>query len=346
MSDIVNLSRRRFLEASALAGGGLVLGVRVTLRDATAQAADGAAKIIPCNAFVHIGTDDLVHVVVNHSEMGQGPYTSGPMLVAEEIEADWSKVRYLPAPVDPAYNHSVYGIQMTGGSSSTWSEWDRVRKAGAAAKVMLIAAAAEAWKVEPATCRAEKNHVIHDASGRRTSFGDLAESAAQQTPPQDPPLKDSKNYKIIGKPTHRLDTPDKTNGKAVFGLDVQVPGMLVALVARSPVFGGKVRRFNADQAKVVPGVRHVVEIERGVAVVADGFWAAKRGREALEVTWDEGPLAALDTNKQGDEYAALAGKPGVVAARRATSRPRSVQLKRKSRPSTTCPTWRMPRWSR
>lgn len=313
--SIVNLSRRRFLGASALAGGGLVLGVHFASRSvpAAAQSADAAATIVPCNAFVRIGTDDLVHVVVNHSEMGQGPYTSGPMLVAEEIEADWSKVRYVPAPVDPAYNHSIYGIQMTGGSTSTWSEWNRVRQAGAAARMMLIAAAAEAWEVKPDACRAEKNQVIHDATGRRASFGELAERAAKQTPPQDPPLKDPKDYKIIGKPTRRLDTPDKTNGKAMFGLDVSLPGMLVALVARPPVFGGKVKSFNADQAKGIPGVKHVVEIERGVAVVADGFWPAKRGRAALEIAWEEGPLASLDTDKQREEYAALADKPGAVA---------------------------------
>jgi isoquinoline 1-oxidoreductase beta subunit len=313
MSEIVNLSRRGFLKAGALAGGGLVLGVYLPGLGGRAKAADEKAAAFAPNAFVRIGTDESVTVVVAHSEMGQGPYTSIPMAVAEELDADWSKVRFEAAPVDPAYNHSVYGIQMTGGSSSTWSEWERVRKAGAAARMMLIAAAAEGWKVEPAACRAEDGWVIHAASGRKESYGKLAERASKLKPPENVVLKDPKDYKIVGKPTRRLDTPDKTNGKAVFGLDVAVPGMLVAVVARPPVFGGKVKRFDAEKAKAVAGVRHVVEIERGVAVVADGFWPAKRGREVLEVEWDEGPLAKLDSRAQGEEYAELAKKPGVVA---------------------------------
>jgi isoquinoline 1-oxidoreductase beta subunit len=313
MSEVLNLSRRRFLAASALAGGGLILGVYLPHIDSRADAAEGKVKTFAPNAFVRIGTDDSITVIVNHSEMGQGPYTSIPMVVAEELEADWSKVRYEAAPVDPAYNHSVYGIQMTGGSTSTWSEWERLRKAGAAARLMLIAAAAQTWKVEPAACRAENSQVLHPASGRKLSYGQLAEKAAGLKPPRDVPLKDPRDFKIIGKATRRLDTPEKTNGKAIFGLDVQLPGMLVALVARPPVFGGKVKSFRADKAKAIPGVRHVVQIERGVAVVADGFWAARRGREALEITWDDGPLAGLDSRKQGEEYAELARRPGAVA---------------------------------
>jgi isoquinoline 1-oxidoreductase beta subunit len=313
MSEIHNLSRRGFLKAGAFVGGGLILGVYLPqFRDAV-QGADEKGRTFAPNAFVRIGTDDTVTVIVNHSEMGQGPYTSVPMVVAEELEADWSKVRFEAAPVDPAYNHAVYGIQMTGGSTSTWSEWERLRKAGAAARLMLIAAAADTWQVEPATCRAENGQVLHPASKRSLSFGKLAEKAASLKPPQNVPLKDPKDFKLIGKATRRLDTPDKTNGKAVFGLDVTVPGMLVALVARPPVFGGKMKSYSADKAKAVPGVRHVVAIERGVAVVADGFWPAKLGREALEVVWDEGPLATLDSQAQGKHYAELAQKPGAVA---------------------------------
>src|SRR5262249_26500900 len=151
-----------------------------------------------------VGTDDIVTVIVNHSEMGQGPYTSVPMLVAEELEADWSKVRFEAAPVDPAYNHSVYGIQMTGGSSSTWSEWERVRKAGAAARMMLVAAAAQTWKVEPSECRAENGFVAHAATGRKLSYGQLAEAASRLKPPEKVTLKDPKDFKIVGKPTKRL----------------------------------------------------------------------------------------------------------------------------------------------
>jgi isoquinoline 1-oxidoreductase beta subunit len=204
------------------------------------------------------------------------------MMVAEELDADWSNVRYEAAPVAPEYNHSIYGIQMTGGSTSTWSEWERVRKAGAAARQMLLAAARETWGVGVDTCRTESNQVIHSDSGRKLSYGEVAEKASRLTPPQNPPLKDPKTFKLVGKPTRRLDTPEKTNGKALFGLDVNVPGMLVAVVARPPVFGAKLKSFNAEKAKAIPGVQGVVEIERGVAVVADGFWPAKRAREALE----------------------------------------------------------------
>jgi isoquinoline 1-oxidoreductase subunit beta len=265
------------------------------------------------NAFIRIGRDDTVTVIVNHSEMGQGVYTALPMIVAEELDADWSKVRVEAAPVDPAYDHTLWGMQATGGSTSTWTEWERLRQAGAMAKAMLLAAAAEAWQVEPASCRAEQGQVLHAASGRRLSYGQLAEKAAAMQKPQKAVVKDPGDFKLIGKPTRRLDTPDKTNGKAVYGLDVHVPGMLVAVVARPPVFGGKVRSFDAEKAKGVPGVRHVVQISRGIAVVADGFWPAKRGRDALKIDWDEGPLAGLDSQKQGEEYAELAQKPGATA---------------------------------
>jgi isoquinoline 1-oxidoreductase beta subunit len=313
MNTIVNLSRRNFLKTSALAGGGLILGVYLPGAHHRTEAAQQTTSTFAPNAFVRVDKDESVTVIVNHSEMGQGPYTSVPMVVAEELEADWSKVRFEAAPVDAVYNHSVYGIQMTGGSSSTWSEWERLRKAGAAARQMLIATAAETWKVEPASCRAENGRVVHSASGRRVSYGQLVDKASRLAPPQNVTLKDPKQFKIIGKPMKRLDTPDKINGKAVFGLDVKVPGMLVAVVARPPVFGGKVKSFNADKAKAIAGVRHVIEIERGIAVVADGFWPAKRGRDALEVAWDEGALAVLDSGIQGVQYAKLAEQPGAVA---------------------------------
>jgi isoquinoline 1-oxidoreductase subunit beta len=268
------------------------------------------------NAFVRIGTDGVVTVIVNHSEMGQGVYTALPMLVAEELDADWSTVRVEAAPVDPAYNHTLWGMQATGGSTSTWTEWDRLRQAGAVARAMLIAAAAETWQVDPASCRTEKGQVRHEATGRQLSYGQLAEKASGLRPPQKVGLKDPGNFTLIGQPTKRLDTPEKLDGTGIYGLDVTVPGMLIALIARSPVFGGKVKSFAADRALAIPGVRHVVQIERGIAVVADGFWPAKRGREALEIAWDEGPLAGLDSRRQGERYAELAKLPGAVAAKR------------------------------
>jgi isoquinoline 1-oxidoreductase subunit beta len=313
MSEVKNLSRRLFLRSSALAGGGLVLGVYLPqLAGDTGKAKTGGPTFKP-NAFVRIGADESVTVIANHSEMGQGIYTGLAMIVAEELDADWSKVRVEAAPADPVYNHTLYGAQITGGSTSTWTEWDRLRKAGGSARAMLIAAAAEIWGVAPATCSARDGHVAHAPSGRRASYGTLVERASRLAPPKDVVLKDPKDFKLIGKPTKRLDTPSKVDGTAIFGLDVTVPGMLVALIARPPVFGGKAKAIDATDAKAVPGVRHVVEIDRGVAVVADGFWAAKKGRQALRVTWDEGPLVTLHTRTQGQEYAELARRPGAVA---------------------------------
>ena len=313
MNEILNCGRRDFLKTGVLAGGGLVLGLYLPPFGRAAEAAQASHSAFAPNAFLRIGTDDAVTVIVNHSEMGQGIYTALPMIVAEELDADWSKVRIEAAPVDPAYNHTRFGMQMTGGSTSTWSEWDRLRKAGAVARAMLIAAAAEIWNVDPPSCHARNGQVVHAASGRRLSYGRLAEKASSLTPPQSVTLKDRKDFNLNGKPTKRLDTPEKVNGTGVFGLDVKVPGMLVAVVARPPVFGGKVKSFDAGRANAVPGVRHVVEIDRGVAVVADGYWPASQGRKALETVWEDGPLARLDSRAQGAQYAELAKQPGAVA---------------------------------
>jgi isoquinoline 1-oxidoreductase subunit beta len=314
MNDIHTISRRKFIQNSAAAGGGLLLGFYLPASGKTIKNAGvpDPADFAP-NAFIRIGTDNTVTVIVNHTELGQGAYTSLPMLVADELDADWSKVRFESAPVDPAYNHTVFGLQMTGGSTSTLTEYDRLRKAGATARAMLIAAAAQTWGVDSSTCRTENGKVVHDASGKSLQYGQLVEKASGMPVPADVKLKEPKDFKIIGKPTKRLDTPQKINGTGIFGLDVKLPGMLIALVARPPVFGGKVKSFNADKTKAISGVKHVVEIDRGIAVVADGFWPAKLGREALEVEWDEGPLAELDSKVQRKEYAELAKQQGVSA---------------------------------
>jgi isoquinoline 1-oxidoreductase subunit beta len=301
------LPRRDFLKLSVAASGGLLIGFYLPTSKAAA-----AATFAP-NAFVRIGTDDSVTVIVNHSEMGQGVFTALPMILAEELDADWTKVRFEPAPVDPVYNHPVFHMQITGGSTSTWSSFDQFRNAGATARAMLITAAAQRWNVDAASCRTENSIVIHSASNRRLSYGQLAESAAKITPPQQVALKDPKDFKLIGTPLKRLDTPEKTNGKGIFGIDVKLPGMLTAVVARSPVFGGKLKSFNADKTKAMPGVRKVVEVPSGVAVIADGFWAAKRGRHALQIEWDEGPMADFNSKLQREQYAAMAKQPGLVA---------------------------------
>jgi isoquinoline 1-oxidoreductase subunit beta len=308
MSTSVN--RRDFLRIGAAAGGGLLIGLH--LPELVRANAATAAAFAP-NAFIRIGTDDIITVIVNKSEMGQGVYTSLPMLAAEELEANWSRVRFESAPVDPAYNHPVFGIQMTGGSTSTPSEWERFRKAGATARLMLIAAAARQWNVEPQSLKAENSFVIHSASSRRASFGSLAEAAAKIEPPKDVPLKDPKEFKLIGKATRRLDTPAKVDGSAQFAIDVKIPGMFTAVVARAPVFGGKVVSFNDEQARKVPGVKDVVPVPSGVAVIASGFWPAKLGREKLEVKWDDGANANLSTTAMREQFAKLAQSPGLVA---------------------------------
>lgn len=320
----MSIKRRDFLKTGAAVGGGLLISLYLpewsrgsgadaaNLRAAT-PAMPATPAIFSPNAFIRIATDESVTVIVNKSEMGQGVYTSLPMLIAEELEADWSKIKVESAPVDPAYAHPIYGIQMTGGSTSTTSEWERFRKAGATARLMLIAAAAQSWKVDPQGLRAEKGYIIDSSSGRRASFGSLASIAATLEPPKEVPLKDPKDFKVIGKPTRRLDTPSKVNGTAQFGLDVQIPGMMTAVVARSPVFGGKVVSFNADKAKAIPGVRDVVQVPSGVAVIANGFWPAKLGRDRLEIVWDEGANATLSTVGMREQYANLAKTPGLIA---------------------------------
>jgi len=311
MSGIANISRRDFLKAGTLIGGGLVLGV--SLPPSALPAKQSAKTGMPSlNAFVRIGADDTVTIVVNHSEMGQGVYTSLPMLVNEELGADWTKVRFEAAPVDPAYNHTTFGMQTTGGSTSVWSEYDRLRQMGAAAREMLIAAAAKQWKVDPGSCRAENGKVI-SSSGKSLTYGKLAKQAAALPVPKDVKLKDPSQYAIIGKPVHRLDTPEKVNGAAKFGMDVSLPGMLTAVITRPPIFGATVKSVNEERAKAVPGVKAVAQVPSGVAVIAKDFWSANKGRELLEIAWDEGPLATLSTPGMRQQYADLAATAGLAA---------------------------------
>jgi isoquinoline 1-oxidoreductase beta subunit len=312
VSVSARMQRREFLKAGAALGGGLLISLYVP-EFVPATRADSAVKPVALNAFVRIGSDESVTVISNHSEMGQGIYTSLPMLLNEELEADWARVRVESSPVDAVYNHTVFGLMMTGGSTTTNSEYDRFRKMGAMARILLITAAAQSWNVDPQTCHAAKGYVIHTPSGRRASYGSLAEAASRIAPPKDIPLKDPKDFTLVGRPVHRLDTPSKTNGTAQFGLDVYIPGMLTAVVARAPVFGGKVISFHADAAKAIPGVVNVVQVPSGVAVIAKGFWPAKLGREKLEINWDDGPGAAISTVAMRENFSALSKTPGAVA---------------------------------
>src|SRR5437588_1193035 len=310
----LRVPRRDFLKTSAAIGGGLCFAAYVPELAARPLKNSPANDVsFAPNAFVRIAPDESVTVIANHSEMGQGIYTSLPMLLNEELEADWSKIRVEPAPVDAAYNHTVFGMQMTGGSTTTPSEWERFRKMGAMARLMLVDAAAQKWNVLASECRVEKGVVIHASSGRRASYGSLAAAASQLKSPPDVPLKDPKQFSLIGTPAHRLDTPSKINGTAQFGLDVQLPGMLFALVARPPVFGGKVTSFDASEALKIKGVRVVEQIPSGVAVIADRFWAAKLAREKLKISWDDGENATLSTSKMLQDFSKLSATPGAVA---------------------------------
>src|SRR3989449_9633564 len=251
------INRREFLEAAGVAGAGLVIGFHLP---ATTRGRAAAAAPFAPNAWLRIGPDESVLVVVDRSEMGQGVTTSLPMLLAEELEADWSKIRIESAPADKAYINPMFGMQGTGGSTSVRAAFTPLRKAGAAAREMLVGAAADTWGVDKSTCRAEQGAGIHTPSNRRLTYGTLAAKAATVPLPHDVPLKDPKDWKILGTRVKRLDSPSKVDGSAVFGIDVKAPGLLVAVVARSPVFGGKVQSFDAAKAKAVPGVKHVVQI--------------------------------------------------------------------------------------
>ena len=311
-------SRRRFLQTSAGLASGLVIGfylprgTRTVLLAETQAPPAGQPKLPDPNAFLHIGSDETVTIRLAHVEMGQGIWTTLAMLVAEELECDWSKVRVEHAPAAPVYAHLLFGMQGTGGSTTTWTELDRYRQVGAIAREMLIQAAAQRWSVPASSCRAEQGFIT--AGSRRLSFGALAEAAQRLAPPTEVTLKPASAWKILGKPTRRLDSPEKVNGKALFGLDVRFPGLMTAVIARSPAFGGTVKGFSAEKALKVPGVKRVVEVPSGVAVVAEHFWAAHQGREALDVQWDEGPGARVDSARMLDEYRALARTPGARAA--------------------------------
>jgi len=304
------LSRRTFLKVSAAAGGVLIVGGYVPGLQDEAE----AAGIFEPNVWLKIGADDSITIMLSQLEMGQGVMTSMPMLVAEELDIDWNKIKTEWTPADAKYgNPNFGGAQLTAGSNSVRGMWKLLREAGATARVMLVTAAAQTWGVAENTCSTDKGEVIHKASGRRLRYGSLVDKAAALPMPKAVSLKDPKDFRIIGQSLPRLDIPEKVNGKAGFGIDVKRPGMLIARIVRCPVFGGKVASFNPGKAKAVTGVRHVVEISNGVAVVADNYWAASKGAQALDVKWNEGALANLNSADIIKRYAALAEQPGKVA---------------------------------
>ena len=320
MTAPLNISRRTFIKATALVVGGLVIAFNIPnakrfLLPGVAPEKTGAdaAKLPAPNAFLRIGTDNTITVMLAHSEMGQSIWTTLPMLIAEELDADWSKIKVEHAKAAPEYIHTAYGIQITGGSSTTWSEFDRYRQAGALTRALLVAAAAEELGVPVETLQTENGFVI--SGDKKISYGELAETAAKLETPKAVTLKQPKDWKIIGKATKRLDGPEKINGTAIFGQDIHFEGLKTAMVARSPVFGGSVKSFDASAAKKIKGVQNVVQVPTGVAVIADNYWAAKQGRDALKVEWDLGPNAGLDSKKMLEEYRSMATKDGLPAAK-------------------------------
>ncbi len=328
------LSRREFVAAGVAAGAGLVIGFYLPHGESSSK-----TKYFSPNAYLRITPDNKVTIVVARSEMGQGVRTALPMILAEELEADWKQIE-----IEQAGASTLFGDQTTGGSASVRTTWDPMRKAGAAAREMLISAAALTWAVPRSSCVAENSHITHAASKRQLTYGELAAKAATLPIPTDVPLKQSKDYKIVGQRLARLDTPSKVKGEAIFGIDYRFPGMKYAVISRSPTIGGKVTAIDDRDSKKVSDVRYIGKIsDSSIAVVADSVWGAMEGRRLLNITWDEGPNKDLNTaavmaslrqaaSKKGASLY-LAGDPAKAAGRHVW-------------PNMNCLSWLTLPWSR
>src|ERR1700736_4122953 len=306
---------RRTLLTGGLAGGFLLafhLPVRAV--NEPVQPPDVTDGKFAPNAFIRIDVTGHTTLVMPQVEMGQGVYTAVAMILAEELDADFSQVTLQHAPPnDKLYGNPTFGLQVTGNSNSIRAFWKPLRNAGAGARAMLVQAAAQQWQVEPASCSTANGEVTHKDSGRKLSYGALAAAASSQTPPKDVALKDPKDFALIGKPLKRFDTPDKVNGKAVYGIDAMLPGMKFATLAACPVFGGKVGKVDDSASKKIPGVQKIVVLDDMVAVVGDHMWAAKKGLDALVIDWDEGPNAHLSSSDIWRDLRAASEKDGAVA---------------------------------
>nr|WP_297353570.1 molybdopterin cofactor-binding domain-containing protein [uncultured Caldimonas sp.] len=316
--NLTTVSRRDVLRAGLAAGGGLVVGYGIPAHAVTPPAPH-YQRMLPQGefaptAYVRIAADGTVTVRCGKAEMGQGILTGFAQIVADELDADWQQVRVEQAPVHLDYANPNAPMMNTGGSTSVRANWMRLRQSGAAARAMLINAAAQAWRVDPATVRTHAGQLF-GPGGRRAGYGEMAEAAAALAPPQQPALKTRDQFKFIGKPLHRVDTAAKVNGRAAFGLDVSLPGMKTAVVAFAPSLGGTMLRFDAQDALAVPGVRQVLPITAGVAVIADHTWAALEGRRRLRVEWSTGPLGELSWEALRNSYAQALDRPGVVDRR-------------------------------
>ena len=315
---VANSSRRLFLKTSVIATGG-VLGSGLIVGCAMVPAKSASAALPPSatapgvmpNAWVKVGADNTVTIICARSEMGQGVFTSPPMLVAEELEVPMDMIRVEMAPAREPYINTMLGGQLTGGSTSVPEAFDSLRAAGAQARMMLVAAGAQQWKVDASACRAE-NAMVIGPTGQKATYGELAEAASKLEAPKTPKLKDASAFKIIGKPVKRLDTPAKVDGSAEFGMDVRLPGMLYAALAQCPVIGGKPVSFDATRAKGMPGVKHIVQISDGVAVVADTYWHARKALETVDVKWNEGPGKALSSASIGAGLKTASAAPGAL----------------------------------
>lgn len=313
-----NLSRRTMLKGASALVIGLYLPTAVRAQSGAAQVlkGDGTAAVFAPNAFVRVGADDIVTVLSKHIEFGQGPFTGLATLVAEEMDADWSKMRVEHAPSDPqVYKNLLFGIQGTGGSTAIANSYEQMRKAGATARALLVRAASEAWNVPAGEIIVEKSVLKHAASNRQSGFGAFADAAAKLPVPDDVPLKNPADFKLIGRDgaVKKIDVPDKTDGKAQFTIDIREADMLTVVVAHPPRFGGKVATHDANDALKIPGVVAVKAIPSGVAVYAQGMWPAIKGREALKITWDESKAEKRGSDQLIEEYRTLARKPGLVA---------------------------------
>ncbi len=307
-------SRRTLLKAGLATGFTLAFYLPVCATNEPEQAPDTSAGQFAPNAFIRIDHAGKTTLVMPQVEMGQGTYTAIPMIIAEELDADFGKIELKHAPPnEKLYANPMLGVQATGNSNSIRAFWKPLRLAGAATRAMLVQAAARQWQVDPASCTAANSVVTHAASGRSLGYGDLADAAAAIAVPQDPPLKDPKDFTLIGKPLKRLDTPKKTNGSVIYGIDAMLPGMKFATLAACPVFGGKVAKVDDSAAKSLPGVRQIVVLDDVVAVVGDHMWAAKKGLDTLKITWDEGPNAKINSADIWEALRAASKKDGVVA---------------------------------
>jgi isoquinoline 1-oxidoreductase subunit beta len=315
LESLVSAPSRRNVLKAGLAGG-FVLAFRLPVRavNEPEQPPDSTENRFAPNAFIRIDRSGKTTLVMPQVEMGQGVYTAVAMILADELDADFSQVALLHAPPnDKLYGNPLFGIQVTGNSNSIRAFWKPLRLAGAAARAMLVAAAAQQWQVDPASCSASGGKVTHGASGRALGYGDLVDAASKVPVPQNPPLKDPKDFTLIGKPLKRLDTPGKADGKVIYGIDAMLPGMKFATLAASPVFGGKVAHVDDSAVKTVPGVQKVVVLDDLVAVVGDHMWAAKKGIDALVITWNEGANARISSSDIWADLRAASKKEGVVA---------------------------------